>query len=207
MKQEEDKNSITIQTYNNDPVYFASRCNKIGLRKKDIDKAFSLLKTSKNRCLEIGCGNGIDARYILAKTSDYLGLDASEGLLKLAKNNNPGTDFRLGDIREIDFEPNSFDIIFALASLLCLNYEENKDLFPRIWKWLEKDGIFYLTLRMGDETELEKKNERGNRFFFIYKPGEIRKLAQNNGFSVVYEEKEEILGVNWFKMALKKISD
>lgn len=201
----EDKNVETIETYDVNPEYYAEKFKVIGdLRKKDVDIGLSLIKGNSKKCLEIGCGSGKDAQYLLSFVDSYVGLDASEGMLKLARNNNQDVDFKLADMRKVDFPLNSFDIIFAFASFLHLNDRELLKIIKKSYLWLNSGGVLYMTMKYGLNRELEKKDVNGNRFFYFYTPEEIRKMAESIGFAVVYENRQNILGVDWFELALRK---
>ena len=45
------------------------------------------------------------------------GLDAAEGLLAFARERAPGADFRVGDIEDLPYEDDAFDVVFAANSV------------------------------------------------------------------------------------------
>lgn len=71
-----------------------------------------------NRILDVGCGNGRLNEAIIEKTIEYVGIDPCEGLLKHARELNPGRKFINGNILNLDenLETN-FDYIFSIAVL------------------------------------------------------------------------------------------
>ncbi|MEK7636799.1 MAG: class I SAM-dependent methyltransferase [Patescibacteria group bacterium] len=97
----------TIDTYNAIAKRYAAANNTSSFWKKE----FSLF----TRCLrgrtvlEIGCGGGRDAALFLKKKYRYLGIDASRGLLKVAKQKNPGGTFRQMDLFRMTSPTGSFD--------------------------------------------------------------------------------------------------
>ena len=63
---------------------------------------------------DIGCGAGhylLSLRKYIDENINYTGIDATEDYLQHAKNAFPNTDFHLGDIYNLDFDDNSFDIV------------------------------------------------------------------------------------------------
>jgi SAM-dependent methyltransferase len=67
--------------------------------------------------LDLGCGNG-RLLEVLPNQVKYLGIDNSEALIRLARENYPGKEFRFGDILELDKLPETdFTTIFCLAVL------------------------------------------------------------------------------------------
>lgn len=69
------------------------------------------------RLLDAGCGAG--GASVLARQHGAVvtGLDASEGLLDVARHRVPDGDFRLGDLETLPFNDRSFDAIIAASSI------------------------------------------------------------------------------------------
>lgn len=73
-----------IRIYNENALAMADKFDAIGVRLADIEETLALVKNNP-KVLEIGCGNGRDAFEICKRTTDYLGVDASEKLIELAR--------------------------------------------------------------------------------------------------------------------------
>jgi len=70
------------------------------------------------RVLDVGCGNGRLMEVLEDKKVDYLGVDSSRGLIKLAQSNYPQQQFLVGDILQLDqIEAKNFDYVFSIAVL------------------------------------------------------------------------------------------
>ena len=68
------------------------------------------------RYLDVGCGAGMAAE-IAAKRGAYVsGVDAAEALLVIARERTPGGDFHLGDIENLPFADQTFDVITGFNS-------------------------------------------------------------------------------------------
>jgi len=68
--------------------------------------------------LDVGCGNGRLLEALGAKKINYLGIDNSAELIKLAKENYPSRRFLVADILNLDESvKNNFDYVFCLAVL------------------------------------------------------------------------------------------
>lgn len=204
MKQDE-KIRLTIETYNKDPNFFAEKFKGIGARKADIDRAFDLNTSKNSALLELGCGNGRDAEYILTKTDHYIGVDASSGLSDIAKKTLPDVDFRCEDMEKVDFPPNSFGVIFAFASFLHLPKESLGTMIEKCHHWLVEGGILYISVKHADNYE-EKMvdDEVAPRYFYYYSADDIKELARD--FSVSYETLTKKGKTVWLEIALKKVS-
>lgn len=81
-----------------------------------------------DRVLDIGCGNGKLFGYLAEKRKNFLysGLDVSEKLINIAKQNFKAekAEFRVFDGMNIPYPDNSFDIIYCLATLPHLPGQE-----------------------------------------------------------------------------------
>jgi len=65
--------------------------------------------------LEVGCGPGNIANYLINKRPDlhFLGTDVSDEMLKLARLNVPQTEFLNMDVRNLDQLDKKFDALIA----------------------------------------------------------------------------------------------
>lgn len=92
---------------------------------------------SDGSVLDVGCGNGIDAiRY---KPNQYLGVDISENLVKVAKERNPEHKFISGNICDIIdkfiLDDINFDVIVCKAVLEHVPSEKDAlEIFNRMLK-------------------------------------------------------------------------
>jgi predicted TPR repeat methyltransferase len=202
----ENLRQATIDTYNQSANALADYFRGIGPRVKDIDLAFELAGHPKEaRVLEIGCGDGRDAKDIINKASWYHGLDISSELINLAKAHVPNASFEVADAVNYIF-PKNLDIVFAFASLLHLSKEEVKQVLNDVHQSLKTDGIFFISLKEKPKYTYEIKEDKfGKRLFYFYNPGIIRTLA-GNGYKVVSTSRKQLGHTDWFEIALQKIS-
>ena len=62
-----------------------------------------------HRLLDVACGPGYVSEAARALGAETLGVDFSPEMLRLARERNPGLDFRLGDAMALGVENDSFD--------------------------------------------------------------------------------------------------
>jgi SAM-dependent methyltransferase len=62
------------------------------------------------RLLDIACGSGYAASVAAGRGATVAGLDASEALIAIARARTPDADFRVGDMFELPFEYDRFDV-------------------------------------------------------------------------------------------------
>ncbi len=197
-----EKKEQTIQTYNKSAGAMAKKFNDIGVRTEDIKRGFSLVKKDNPKIIEIGCGNGREAKEILKYTNDYLGIDISGEFIKIAKRENPGGDFEVADVEDFSF-PKNVDIVFSFASLLHSDKDNVKRVLDRAYESLNNEGIFYISLKYGNYSEKTVEDEFGIRTYYFYTPELIKELAGNR-YKDVYTDRQDLRGEKWFTVVLKK---
>jgi SAM-dependent methyltransferase len=182
-----DNNHKTIKAYDNNSQFYADKFDSYGIRADDIDRALKLNESGCDRVLELGCGNGRDAQYIVSKVGkdNYVGIDASEGLVMLAKEKVSPVTFQVKDMREVSYETETFGVIFSFASMLHVNREELSDIVEKCHKWLKIGGILYISTKYGEYKELEIENLNDKKYYYPYAPEDIQKIA-GLGFKIIY---------------------
>ena len=70
------------------------------------------------RFLDLGCGGGGSSVLAIERGAQVSGLDAAEALLAIARDRVPNGDFRVGDLEELPYDDNSFDVVFASMSIM-----------------------------------------------------------------------------------------
>lgn len=195
----------TIETYDNSAERLAEYFRGVGARTQDIEQAISLRSADGEiNAVEIGCGDGRDAKEIIPRVSHYIGVDPSMGLLDIARQSLPEAKFVLGDALSFNY-PEGTDIVFAFASLLHVPKADMPKVLAKISHSLKTGGILYISLKERAQYEAEPKlDEYGERMFYYYNPTLIKLLADNSLVPVL-EDHQQIGHTDWFTLALKKI--
>ena len=68
------------------------------------------------RYLDAGCGAGLAVQIAGERGAVVSGLDASEGMLAVAKRRSPRADLSLGDLEALHFADKSFDVVTGFNS-------------------------------------------------------------------------------------------
>lgn len=68
---------------------------------------------SGDRVLDVASGPGYVAASALDRGADPVGIDIAEGMVALARRDNPGIEFLVADAEDLPFEPAGFDVVAA----------------------------------------------------------------------------------------------
>jgi len=96
--------------------------------------------------LDLGSGSGLPfAELFVKKGFNYLGVDISPQMIKIAQNNVPSANFKELSMTDLNFE-NEFEGVFSSYAMLLLTPQLFKNVAKRIFKSLKRDGLLYLSL-------------------------------------------------------------
>src|SRR4051812_16034366 len=70
-----------------------------------------------DRVLDLGCGTGVFLRMCADRDAIVAGVDASAGLLALARTRVTGADLRLADLQTLPYGDDTFDLVTGFRSL------------------------------------------------------------------------------------------
>ena len=200
-----DKNIQTVEAYNKNSEHYSAIFDGYSIRSEDIDRALKLNESGSISILELGCGNGRDAEYIVSKVGfkNYMGIDASASLIERAKEKVPKGNFIVGDMRDYLSHMKQFGIIFAFASLLHMKHEELIKILKNCQEMLKTGGILYISSKYGEYREIEVKNLGNMKYYYSYMPEDIEKIM-GDSFSTVFKIIHDSEYGPSFTLALKK---
>lgn len=196
-----DKKQKTIESYEKSAKGLGNKFDDHGARVKDIQEVFSLIGKENPKVLEIGCGNGRDAKEIIKLTNDYFGIDISQEMINLARERASGAKFEVADVESFVF-PKGIDIVIAFASLIHCDTNSLTRILSDLFSSLNEGGLVRLSLKFGEHKEVTKTDEFGSRTHYTYTAEDIKKVAPQ--FVVEKEEIEEKRGQKWLEITLRK---
>ncbi|MEO5691308.1 MAG: class I SAM-dependent methyltransferase [Candidatus Saccharimonadales bacterium] len=196
----------TQQTYNKSAQKFSDFFATFGSRQHEID--FARRSTQKQvplTVLELGCGDGRDAKDIFSFTQDYTGLDYSKGLINIAKQNYPEHSelFAVGDMKTFEMNPEQYDLIFAFASFLHLSKEELGPILQKYSLSLRSGGVLCMSFKAADSYERRVQVDTfGERIFYFYNSTEILNMMPQD-MSLLHQSNYKKGSTNWFTLTFR----
>ena len=81
----------------------------------------AMLETSNigpgTHLLDAGCGSGGASSLAVQRDADVKGLDASTALIDIARQRAPAAEFWVGDLEDLPYDAEEFDVVFASLSV------------------------------------------------------------------------------------------
>lgn len=178
----------TIRSYNRFAKEYDS--NVSGLLPKESFEEFIRYLPTSAKILDLGCGSGRDVMLFSKLGYEVIGVDLSEKLIEIAKAKAPKAQFYIQDIRQIEFQENTFDGIWASASLLHIPKNDIYFVLSYLRKIMKPDVVLYISLKQGKGEVFEKDKRYGNlsKLWVYYSYEEIKLLIEKTEFSIVYSK-------------------
>lgn len=185
-----DHSEQAVHIFNRFAQQYHDKFMDVGQYKEGLTLFMDQLSNPKAKILDIACGPGNMAHYLLQHQPQYelLGIDLAPQMLELAKINNPQAQFQCMDIRNILQLKQTFDGIMAAFCLPYLNQQEAKDLIAHGAQLLNPQGVLYLsTMEDAYEQSRPIKGSSGDEIFIHFHQADyITEAMSQNGLTVLY---------------------
>ena len=146
------------------------------------------------RVLDVGCGSGVKSKYLATHGLKVLGIDISDGLLDIARREVPEAEFRELSMMDLSSLEETFDGVFAQASLLHIPKKNAGAVVKQMAGRLAPGGLLYIAVKeiRADKPEesVEKESDYGyeyERFFSYFSMDELKRYLADAGLEVVWE--------------------
>ena len=95
------------------------------------------------RAIDLGCGTGAFARRLFGNSeAELFGLDISEKAIQLANRNEEKINFSVGDIENLQFEDNFFDLV--VFSGVLHHFPNEEKCLDEGYRVVKKGGVYAL---------------------------------------------------------------
>lgn len=123
--------------------------------------------------LDLGCGSGRDSKVFIDKGYKITAVDGSKELAKLASR-VIGQEVIVSKFEDLRLTE-SYDGIWACASLLHVNRSNIVDVIKNISCNLNRDGVFYMSFKYGNNEYIDDKG----RYFNCYTKESFEEMIKN----------------------------
>lgn len=111
------------------------------------------LRAGGGRVLELGCGPGQDAAFLVAAGFDVVAFDRTRGMMETARRIAPRAQLLLADLsRPLPFRDGSFGTGVASLSMHYLPWRETLAAFREVRRVLKTGGLFLFRVNATDDS-------------------------------------------------------
>jgi len=181
----EGKRQIVKDDYDAIADVYANNYSEIDYCKTYIDDFIERLDGEK--VLDIGCGAGQITDYLRQRGVDAIGIDFSEGLLKIAKENFPNSKFILADICLYE-QKDKVDGIITKDMLFHLPDNDLINVLQKFRNMLKPTGRLCILMDMpkeaGEQIFVEELDNKYQIYYNYLTPEKLKALLMKTGFCV-----------------------
>lgn len=140
-------------------------------------------RVNGGKILDAGCGPGHHTEYFENHGLDSVGIDASKKSIEYARDNKKGS-FQIMDIRDLDFDKNSFDGVWCNAAIFFLPPEEMKSTIEELKRVTKPEAVIYLSFKVGDgKTQREKHDDSVTQYHLSI--DEIKSILRSTNLEII----------------------
>jgi cyclopropane fatty-acyl-phospholipid synthase-like methyltransferase len=164
--------------------------------------------------LEIGCGSGRDASFMIRNGYNILAIDGSKEMVEEAKRYHPELKDSLEVLcipDELHFKPSSFDGVYSIATLMHLKQDAIDATFKEVYNLLKPNGKFVFSVPI-QRDDIDKKNrDQQGRHFSMLSKSEWIQYCTKYKFEIAYSEVSydglDRDGIVWLTSVVRKGND
>jgi SAM-dependent methyltransferase len=134
--------------------------------------------------LDLGCGGGQDARFLLAKGFRVVGMDLTTAFLRAAQNTAPSVPLVLADMRDLPFEDASFDAVWAAACLMHLPKSDTAHVLKSLNHIVRPGGLLATTVTYGTQSRMLTGGWMPGRYFARWQKAELARVVEQSGWKI-----------------------
>jgi len=177
-----------IRTYDRIVEEYHSNTKKFERPNILLRKKFLFMLTNGKKILDLGCGPGRDANFFSKRGCQVLGIDLSKKMIEKARKVAPRAKFRIMDFTKLRLNESNFDGVWFEAGLLCVPKKIAGKVLKSIYRFLRKDGIFYVSVKRGrgEGFEFDKRYSL-KKYYAYYSKNELRNLLKKSKFKIIKE--------------------
>lgn len=192
-----DKIAETIDTYDNIVEEYIDYFNSKDLHgnvqfQKEIDVLVENLEDG-SKVLDVGTAIGDYPKYLTEKCNknfEVVGIDSSKNMIKIAMENAPKADFKVMDMRMLDFPDNYFNAIICLATLIHVDDDTTIKILEKFDSILKDSGIIIINVmeHIDGNKEIYQKepfNPKYNTYFNRYSKIFFIEWFENNNYEIL----------------------
>jgi SAM-dependent methyltransferase len=147
------------------------------------DALVAAMPQNPGKILDLGCGPGRDLVAFKSQGHTVIGLDATPAFVEMARQAS-GCEVWQQSFLSLDLPPETFDGIFANASLLHVPRNQMVRVLRDLWRSLVVEGALMMSMGRGD-WEGYTARETGYRYVVAWEYETLAPCVEQAGFEIV----------------------
>lgn len=174
----------TIRIYEEGEATFLKRW--VSRRKRPPALLLDLLARlpRQSAILDLGCGGGQAARVLHAKGLRVVGMDLTTAFLRAAQSTAPSVPLVRADMRDLPFEDDSFDAVWAAACLMHAPKPDAASVFKNLHEIVRPGGLLAATVTYGTQSRIRTDGWMPGRYFARWQKAELARVVERSGWQV-----------------------
>lgn len=169
-----DHCEISAATFDKLAQRYRDKYMDLTLYDSSYEEFLNLLVAGPARVLDVACGPGNVARYLLSKRPELqlLGVDLAPAMVEFARAAVPSGRFEIHDCRRLAELNQRFDGVLCAFGMPYLSGEEVNRFLADVFEILGPGGVLYLSIMEGETGNSGCQTSRsGDRVFIHYHDG------------------------------------
>lgn len=184
-----NKTVLAVKVFDNNAAAYQEKFMDVSLYHDTFDLFCSCMSNVDATVLDVACGPGNIAKYLLSKHPGYnvLGIDLAPRMIELAKANNPSASFRQMDCRDINTLAQKFDGIICGFCLPYLSRKEAVEFINDAAGSLNAGGVLYLSTMEGDYSTsgMQTSSSSEQLYMHFHQADYLTEALEQNSFTIV----------------------
>lgn len=174
----------TIRVYEQDAATFLKHWDRRRKRPPALLLDFLVHLLWPSAILDLGCGGGQDARLLHAKGFRVVGVDLTIAFLRSAKKVAPSVPLVRADMRDLPFEREIFDGVWAAACLMHVPPPEAARVLKRLSRIVRPGGLLAATVTYGTRSRISTDGWMPGRYFARWQKAELARVVERSGWEI-----------------------
>jgi SAM-dependent methyltransferase len=177
---------------------------------KNLQQKLTEIFAKKDIILELGCGSGRDAAYLISYGYNVTISDGSQSMLNEAIKLHPELKKNYCIIRlpsKFSYPKESFSGVYAIAVLMHLEIHEIRVVLEEISRILTSEGKFFFSVYIRENDKVESITTPEGRFLTHMPKENWIKMCESSGFALIsLLENDDVMGrdIQWCSFFMRK---
>ena len=198
----------TLNYYEDNSINLSLRYEQADVN--EIQKLLLQTFEKNSNILEIGCGSGRDASFMVKNSFDVIAIDGSKNMIEEAKKIHPELSEKLLHktlANDLDFDK-TFDGIYSIATLMHLSKNDLDKTISKIYNLSKQNGKILMSVSLFRDDIDENGFDDKGRFFLVLSFENWINLLENVGFKILHiKTNSDGLGrggIEWLTLVAQK---